>query len=325
MNKTTEALKLAEEALVKANHFHDYEDALAAIREALAEPVKQDTPYCKCAPMCAKPCGDESCVEPVKQEEAKLPVEPVAWNIKRNRPAYCSDDPTEVVALLTVNPEPIGRLLNDGTLMTYPGKMVHLGDDLYAAPVEPVKQEPVAWYGKSKTGDILLSVNCVYEDWQPLYAAPVQPVNTRSCSEYSEVEYSEPVKSAIMTKQQIEELSKKMWDELQHIAFEENTPKYWTYVVNNTWRNIDEQQPPEDAYDEGTLEPLYAAPVDAKAILEMRDKAFQSYVDQAKADRDLSVLQARLKALEEAAKVCDDESRYSNDAECCAAAIRGMK
>ena len=37
MNKTTEALKLAEEALVKANHFHDYEDALAAIREALAE------------------------------------------------------------------------------------------------------------------------------------------------------------------------------------------------------------------------------------------------------------------------------------------------
>ena len=42
MNKTTEALKLAEEALVKANHFHDYEDALAAIREALAEPVKQE-------------------------------------------------------------------------------------------------------------------------------------------------------------------------------------------------------------------------------------------------------------------------------------------
>ena len=42
MNKTPEALKLAEEALVKANHFHDYEDALAAIRDALAEPVKQE-------------------------------------------------------------------------------------------------------------------------------------------------------------------------------------------------------------------------------------------------------------------------------------------
>ena len=55
MNKTTEALKLAEEALVKANHFHDYEDALVAVREAraeqdhiadtgkvIAEPVKQE-------------------------------------------------------------------------------------------------------------------------------------------------------------------------------------------------------------------------------------------------------------------------------------------
>ena len=33
----------------------------------------------------------------------------------------------------------------------------------------------------------------------------------------------------------------------------------------------------------------------------------------------------RAEALEEAAKVCDDESRYSNDAECCAAAIRRLK
>ena len=35
--------------------------------------------------------------------------------------------------------------------------------------------------------------------------------------------------------------------------------------------------------------------------------------------------ESRAEALEEAAKVCDDESRYSNDAECCAAAIRGLK
>ena len=49
----------------------------------------------------------------------------------------------------------------------------------------------------------------------------------------------------------------------------------------------------------GNGTPLYAAPVDAKAI--------------------------RAEALEEAAKVCDDESRYSNDAECCAADIRGLK
>ena len=41
-NSCYNALRLAEEALIKANHFHDYEDELAAIREALAEPVKQE-------------------------------------------------------------------------------------------------------------------------------------------------------------------------------------------------------------------------------------------------------------------------------------------
>lgn len=41
---------------------------------------------------------------------------------------------------------------------------------------KPVKQEPVAWYGKSKSGNVLLSVNCVEEDWQPLYAKPVELV-----------------------------------------------------------------------------------------------------------------------------------------------------
>ena len=90
-------------------------------------------------------------------------------------------------------------------------------------------------------------------------AEPVKPSQLADAS-------LEPVASPIMTKQEVKELSKKMWDELQDAAFAENTPKYWTYMVNNTWRNIDEQQPPEDAYDEGTLEPLYAEPLDAKAI-----------------------------------------------------------
>ena len=167
MNNDRELLELAEEALVKANHFHDYEDALAAIREALAEqfrdatkmvaePVKQDTPYCKSAPMCAKPCGDESCVEPVKQES-------VAW-------MWIPSD-----------------AFPDCTVVT---------DD-------PNKLESAKAYGRP-------------------------------------------------------------------------------------------------------IIPLYAAPVDAKAI-------------------QFALANARAEALEEAAKVCDDESRYSNDAECCAAAIRGLK
>ena len=89
MNKTIEALKLAEEALVKANHFHDYEDALAAIREALADQFPDAT---------------------------KMMDEPVAMmNSVGNTEAY--------------------RRTEQQTK----------GFDipLYAAPVQPVKQEPV--------------------------------------------------------------------------------------------------------------------------------------------------------------------------------------
>jgi hypothetical protein len=41
---------------------------------------------------------------------------------------------------------------------------------------------------------------------------------------------------------------------------EQQEPTYWTYVVNGTWRKIDSSQPPDDAYDKETLEPLYTAP-----------------------------------------------------------------
>lgn len=48
---------------------------------------------------------------------------------------------------------------------------------------EQAEQEPVAWYGKSKTGNILLSVNCVDEDWKPLYAASVKHVQQEPVGE----------------------------------------------------------------------------------------------------------------------------------------------
>ena len=106
-------------------------------------------------------------------------------------------------------------------------------------------------------------------------------------------------------------------------------PVAWRYNSNGDWIYKDRK-----VWDDA--EPLYAAPVDAKAILEMRDKAFQSYVDQAKADRELSVLQARLEALEEAAKVCylaiyphttgvkTADFANKETVEKCAAAIRGL-
>lgn len=75
MNKIIDALKLAEEALAKANHFHDYEDELVAIREALANhPMDYDQGFVD---------GVEAqLIEPVQQE-------PVAWmdfhgNVKNN-------------------------------------------------------------------------------------------------------------------------------------------------------------------------------------------------------------------------------------------------
>ena len=150
-----------------------------------------------------------------------------------------------------------------------------------------------------EAGALPISLSLIGEERLERFAALVraealaEPVKPSQLADAS----LEPVASPIMTKQEVKELSKKMWDELQDAAFAENTPKYWTYMVNNTWRNIDEQQPPEDAYDEGTLEPLYAAPVDAKAI--------------------------RAEALEEAAKYLAASGLIgSND---CAAAIRGLK
>ena len=86
--------------------------------------------------------------------------------------------------------------------------------------------------------------------------------------------------------------------------------------------------------------PLYAAPVDAKAIRaeareERTNELMQLFLDPENQPtqfgtatleyREEESKAIRAEALEEAAKVCDDESRYSNDAECCAAVIRGLK
>ena len=99
MNKTTEALKLAEEALEELHYSSGtvkavtlYRHALAAIREALAEPVKQepiaweatsagvikfvtDSRYKKFSQNIQqyyKPYRCSHCSEPVKQEPVKM-------------------------------------------------------------------------------------------------------------------------------------------------------------------------------------------------------------------------------------------------------------
>ena len=141
MNKTIDALKLAEEALVKSNHFHDYEDELAAIREALAEqPMVLDDPHppnrcCECAD-CLEYFKGRSCddyAEPVKQE----PVELGYCRAEKMCRAWC-------------------------------GNSACVSNQ--AAPVQPVKQEPVAWHEPNAYGNVTTHKKWALENgWLPLY------------------------------------------------------------------------------------------------------------------------------------------------------------
>lgn len=45
------------------------------------------------------------------------------------------------------------------------------------------------------------------------------------------------------------------------------TPTWWHYRINGNWDGFSKECPPDDAYDEGTLIPLYAKePVSAEAV-----------------------------------------------------------
>jgi hypothetical protein len=60
-----------------------------------------------------------------------------------------------------------------------------------------------------------------------------------------------------------------------------------------------------------------------QTLTKAHEDAFQSYVDQAKADRELEALAARLAEREECAKVCDERERANlYGVKECAAAIR---
>jgi hypothetical protein len=62
MNKLEQAARQALEALIKANHFHDYEDEIAALREALAQP-QENTARCGGCNKTAKDGWALYCVE----------------------------------------------------------------------------------------------------------------------------------------------------------------------------------------------------------------------------------------------------------------------
>ena len=138
MNKTTEALKLAEEALESCDSgdystghvihpsFNDkaVDKALAAIREALAEPDAFATS--------GKPIA-----EPVKQE-------PVAHYKDAPHTIYLQtgcDDPDPVNCECAFNEWGDTTWCKD---QIHDTDIPYIRAD-YAAPVQPVKQEPVGW------------------------------------------------------------------------------------------------------------------------------------------------------------------------------------
>ena len=64
------------------------------------------------------------------------------------------------------------------------------------------------------------------------------------------------------------------WEKKERGASSKHTPLYktpqpygtkqepvaWLYKTNNTWEHVSFVEPPDDAYDEGSLRPVYTAP-----------------------------------------------------------------
>ena len=55
-------------------------------------------------------------------------------------------------------------------------------------------------------------------------------------------------------------------------------PKWWYAQINNEWDSFTREKPPEDAYDEGTLYPLYAAPVVQPDMIRPDQEALQQII-----------------------------------------------
>ena len=158
-----------------------------------------------------------------------------------------------------------------------------------AARHEPVKQEPVAWMldiSDSERVRIHL-VPYKMDGYTPLYTSPIQAVSEPVTFPANGLLQQEPFRS-IPTSSQNEE-------SIQPFA-------YYCDEFSADGRLIDREYNGINQFSAGRFgKPLYAAPIDAKAI--------------------------RAESLEEAAKVCDSVNNYDNPmtATDCAAAIRGLK
>ena len=164
------------------------------------------------------------------------------------------------------------------------------------ALAEPVKQEPIAWEATS-AGVIKFVTDSRYKKFSQNIQQYYKPYRCSHCSE--------PVKQEPV----------------------EQEPVAWGWVMDGEVNDC--IGPTEHARCEGEYQvPLYAAPVDAKAIQEenewLRKQLSDVYNEMKKLQSDAKVIRAE--ALDEAAKVCEqDEFQIYETAERCAAAIRGLK
>ena len=312
MNKTTEALKLAEEAL--SFYVEDFDCAadviaIAAIREALAEPVKQ---------------------EPVELQEVKRVVEEGGGFWRECSGCYESNEgapPNGAVfskafdCYLGNGCSECGGLgaIWDNTDYEEMARFMAAQD---AAPVQPVKQEPVAFrtmelrmkpvaYGVKNTDEFLIFQNEQqaqhYADkWElvvvPLYAAPKQekqePEPVAWINEYELPEHY-PYEEMFNASTIIDGV--RMFPNVKMSA----RSMFYGLTKDHTWLSVTESQfnklKPEKRMK------CYLTPVDAKAI--------------------------RAEALEEAAKVCEEGTAltYFQNTDCYnyahnrAKAIRSLK
>ena len=152
MNKITEALKLAEEALLAWNKWSQQPSpettkALAAIREALAEPVKQEPVAWMWIPSDAFPDCTVVTDDPNKLESAKAYGRPII-------PLYAL--PVDAKA---IRAEALAEQFRDAT------KMV----------AEPVKQEPIGYVIEDDSGytGSMIYANKSGAEFLPVYLSPV--------------------------------------------------------------------------------------------------------------------------------------------------------
>jgi hypothetical protein len=254
MSKTTEALKLAEAYIAGMKWSEEADEALAAIREVLAEP--EITTPDVCGEVCARAklcygCGkafDEALADHVEQEPVKLieetKMKPIAYLVdgelrveaEYSGKIYFSEKPLydEVDVRQDERTKLMSIELTDDDILeadkhshgntewvkkkAFSHALINAFKHKNAAPVQPVKQEPVIWHSVLDFADVRRDPPEQGDEanWLPLYAIPEQTINQTPAAyvEYYDEGlkrkplYAEPVDAKAIRADALEEAAK---------------------------------------------------------------------------------------------------------------------